>query len=75
MSALIHAGQKQFPDAAANKFAHGIDAAIPAVEIADYANPVCIGRPNCEVNAPGIADRAQVRAELFVNLPVLSFAE
>src|SRR5260370_36590659 len=57
------------------EFAHGIDLAIPAVEITHPTDTLRIGRPDREVNAGRIADRAQVCAKLFVNLPVLSLAE
>ena len=57
------------------QLAHRIDPAIPAVEIAHHADALRIWRPDCEINACRIADSAQMRAELFVNLPVLSFGE
>src|SRR5260370_21650754 len=57
------------------EFAHGIDLAIPAIEITHHTDTLRIGRPDREVNAGRIADSAQVCAKLFVNLPVLSFAE
>ncbi len=55
MRALLHAGQKQFPHAAADKFPHRINAAIPAVEIADHTDALRIRCPNREVNAGRIA--------------------
>jgi len=73
--ALLDAGQEQFPDTAADHFTHGIDPAIPTVEIADHADSFCVRRPYREINAGSIADGARMRAELFINLPVLSFSE
>src|SRR5437868_11587351 len=52
-----------------------MDPAIPTVEIANHADTLRVRRPYREVNATGIADRAHMRAELIVNLPMLSFGE
>src|ERR1051325_1243835 len=72
MRASFESRQKRFPHAAAEKFAHRIDAAVPIVEIANYADPLRVRRTDCKINAALTADRAQMGAELFVNLPVLT---
>ena len=68
MRAFADAGQKNFPDAAAEQPAHRIDAAIPAVEVANDADALRIRRPDRKVNAVLAPDRAKMRAELFVEL-------
>ena len=75
MRALLQAGQKHLPHAAADKFAHRINAAIPAVEIANHTDPLCVRGPHNEVNAGCIADGSQMRTKLFVNLPMLSLGK
>src|SRR5947208_15150747 len=52
-----------------------MDPAIPTVEIANHADALRVRRPYREVNATGIADRAHMRGELIVNLPMMSFGE
>src|SRR5437870_10164202 len=73
VSALLNDGQTQFPHSAPDEFAHRIHPAIPVVEVTDHAHALRVGRPHCEINAHRITDCAQMGAELFVNLPVLSF--
>src|SRR5256714_5080508 len=75
MRAFAHSRQKQFPDAAAEETAHRIDAAIPAVEIADDADALCVRRPDGEIHAIGVADLAQMRAKLLVELKVISLGK
>src|SRR6266480_3519613 len=75
MRAFFDAGQKQFPDSAAQQPAHRIHPAIPAVEVAHHADALRIWRPDCKVNASLFADSAQMRAELFIDFPVLSLGE
>ena len=53
----------------------GVDAAVPAVEVADQADAIGIGRPHREVDADGRADRDPVRAELVERAIVRPFAE
>src|SRR3982074_601008 len=59
--------------AGAEQFAHRIDAAIPMVEITDYADPLRVRRPDRKINAVVAADVSEMRAELFVDLPMLPF--
>ena len=48
---------------------------IPAVEVADYADPIRIGRPNCERDATFTFMSEAVRAELFIDAFVAAFAK
>src|SRR5436305_15044560 len=66
---------KYCPHTASDESTHGIDPAVPTVEIANHADALRARRPYREVNATGIADRAHMRAELVVNIPMLSFGE
>src|ERR1700736_1116879 len=75
MRVLAHSGKKEFPDSCAEKFAHGMDAAVPVVEIANNTHPLGIRRPNCKVNAAFAIERAQMRAEFVVDSPVLTFGK
>src|SRR5437773_12523249 len=75
MRAFFDAGQKQFPDPAAQQPAHRIHPAIPAVEIAHHADSLRIWRPDREVNSSRIADGAQMRAEFLINFPMLSLGK
>ena len=50
-------------------------AAVPAVEVADHADAIRVGRPDREVHAGRAADRHRVRAELVVDAGVLALAE
>ena len=52
-----------------------MDAAVPAVEVADDADARGVRRPDREVHAGGAAERHRVRAELVVDAGVLAFAE
>ena len=52
-----------------------MDASVPAVEIADHADALGVGRPDREVDAVGVADAQRVRAELVVDPGVVPFAE
>src|ERR1700736_4095110 len=52
-----------------------MDAPAPAVEIAYYANALRVRRPDCKINAARVAYLPQMRAEFFVKLPMLAFAE
>src|SRR5438270_7676912 len=75
MCAFVYIGQKQFPDAAAEQTPHRIHPAIPAVEIAHDTDALRVRRPDREVNALGVADFAQVRAELVVEPQMISLGK
>ena len=73
--AFRHARQEKFPDAAAEQPAHRIDAAIPAIEIADNADALRVRRPDREIDPVDAADRPKLRAEFLVNLQVIALGE
>ncbi len=75
VGAFADAGQEQFPDPAPEQSPHRIDPAIPAVEVADDADALRVRRPDREVNALRAAKVAQVRAEFFVELQMVSLGK
>src|SRR4051812_25555999 len=71
MYILAHAGKEEFPNACAEKFAHGMDPAVPVVKVTHYADSLGVRRPNCKVNAAFAIECAQMGAELVVDSPML----
>ena len=67
-------GNEKFPDAGRAAGAHGIDAAIPAVKVADDADALGAGGPNGEMNAANAFERFEVRAHFIVGVVVAAFA-
>lgn len=67
-------GKEQLPDAGRAAIAHGMDAAVPAIEVADDADATSAGRPDGEVHAGDTIDGFDVGAELFVGVVVTAFA-
>ena len=63
----------QMPAGASSRI--GVHAAVPAVEVADDADAIGVGRPHREVHAGRAADRDAVRAELVERAMVRAFAE
>ena len=72
---FANARNEQFPYPAADELAHGVNPPVPAVEIANHAHALCIGSPDREVNAQVFTDLPSMRAEFFVEPPVLSLPE
>ncbi len=78
-----HPGQEQLPDAGRAERAHGVQAAVPGVEVADHADRAGSRRPHGERGAGdrwmgwvgGYLDLAHVRAELVVELLVPTLAD
>ena len=75
MRPSIDPGDENFPDPAPEQFAHRMDASIPAVEIAHYADPRRVRRPDREIHSPVTADLAELRAKFLVELLVISLRE
>ncbi len=73
--ARVQIGDEQFPHAAAAADPHGVNPAVPAVEVADHADPFGIGRPYGEQDARDAIGLMQVRAQEPVGVPVLALAE
>ena len=75
---LLAVGQirdEDLPDACRREQPHRVDAAVPAVEIADHAHALGVRRPDREVHAGGRCRRDAVRAELLERAMVRPFAE
>ncbi len=68
-------GNENLPDAGRDEQPHRVNAAVPAVEIADQADAIGVGRPHGKVHASGRADDEAVRAELFERTQVGPLAE
>ena len=73
--AVRQVGDEHFPHAARREQPHRMDSAVPAVEVADHADAVGVGRPHREVDAGRRADDDPVRAELVEHSLVRAFAE
>src|ERR1700676_4846452 len=72
--AFAEFGNEEFPDSRRAASAHGIDAAIPVVEVADEADAARARGPNGEMNAADPFERFEVRAEFFVGVVVAAFS-
>ena len=73
--ALDQAGEEDLPEAALSNSASGVGAAVPAVEVADHADPEGVGRPDGEVDPPDPLVGPDVGAELLVALVMRPLAE
>ena len=58
-------GNEDLPDAAGHEQPHRVDASVPAVEVADDADALGVGRPDGEVHAGGRAQRRMRCAPSF----------
>src|SRR5260370_1923388 len=68
--ALVELRQEYFPEARGAARAHGMDAAVPTIEVAHDADAFCAGRPNGEVNAAHAIERNHMGAEFFISVIV-----
>src|SRR6478735_4917386 len=75
MRALRHAGNENFPDTGRTHRTHLVKMPIPVVEITDYADALCIRRPDGETGPRDPIHRAQLCAKLVVELAIIAFAE
>jgi hypothetical protein len=73
-SAFAKLRHEQFPDAGRTTKAHGIDAAIPAIEIADQADATSVGSPDGKMNAGDAVNGLYMRAKLFVGVVMATLA-
>jgi hypothetical protein len=71
----LRARDEDLPHADGFEFPHRMEAAVPPVEVADDADALGIGRPDCEVHPDAVADAHRVRAELVVDPRVLALCE
>src|SRR5207244_3214314 len=65
---------EDFPDAGRAARTHCMDTAVPAIEVADDADPASAGRPDGKLNAADACERDEVRAELLVSVVMAAFA-
>ena len=68
MSAFTDSWNKNFPDPCFDAFSHRMVTAIPAIKIANHADPLSIGSPNRKTHTRMSIDFRKVRSELFVDL-------
>ena len=73
--ALAQIRDEQLPDAGAAALAHRVRPAIPAVEVADHAHALGVGRPDGEDDARGAAVLDDVGAELLIRAEVVALVE
>ena len=71
---FFHPWEKHFPDSAA-QFTHRVYPAIPAVEVADDADPLGIRCPDGKGTSLDAIDVRQVGAELFVDAVMIALRE
>src|SRR5216684_854217 len=67
-------GKENFPDAGGAARAHGMDAAVPTIEVADDADAARAGRPDGKVDAANAFEGDEMRAEFLVGVVVATFA-
>jgi hypothetical protein len=73
--AVRQIGDEQFPDAVRREQPHGVNAAVPAVEVADHADAVGVGGPHGEMDPGRRSDRDAMRAEFLKGAVVGALAE
>ena len=73
--AHAHAGHEGLPEAVGAGLAQGVAAAIPAVEVPDHTDRLCIGRPDGEGDAVHPPELSGVSAEFFVGPQVGTFPQ
>ena len=73
--AVAHRRHECLPDAAGAEVVHAMRRSVPAIEIADHAHLLGVGRPHREVHAAGVAHLPAVRAKLVVRTAQRALAE
>ena len=68
-------GNKNLPNAATRMQPHHVTPAIPAIEIADHADPKRVGRPDCETGTLHAELGLGLRAQRAVNLLVRTLSQ
>src|SRR5260370_13080638 len=72
--AFVELGEEDFPNARRAASAHGVDATVPAIEVANDTDAASAGSPNGEVNAVNAFEGNNVSAEFFVSVVVAACA-
>src|SRR5439155_21092788 len=70
--ALLKVRNEQLPDPGGAEHAHRVQAAVPAVEVADQRDTARRGRPDGERDARDAVELTNVRAQLVVKLLMTS---
>ena len=68
----LEARDEEFPDAGKPEHAHRMSPTIPAVEVADHGNALCVWRPHRERNALDSAEIPDMRSHYIVNALVFA---
>src|SRR5882724_1879641 len=71
--AFVQLGDKHFPDSRGAAGAHGMDTAVPAVEVADNADTFCAGSPYRKMNAANAFESDDMGTEFFISVVVAAF--
>ena len=74
-SALAEAGDENFPDAGRAENAHGVEAAVPVIEIANDTDALGVGRPNGETDTGDTVQSAEMSAEFIVDAEFVALGE
>src|ERR1700758_3541763 len=72
MSAFTDPRNENFPDPCFDALSHLMSTAIPAIKIANHADPLSTGSPNRKTHTRMSIDLCKVRSELFVDLIVVA---
>ena len=67
-------GKKNLPNARRTASAHGMDAAVPAIEVTNNADALGARGPNGKVNAANAFEGEEMRAEFLVRVVMASLA-
>src|SRR5215467_16056685 len=68
-------GKESFPDSRLTARIECVAGFVPVIEIADYRDPLGIGRPDCEIGTAITAMRHGVSPQLIVKAKMLAFIE
>src|SRR4029079_15807239 len=66
---------EQIPDADARMLAHGMEAPVPGIELADDADAAGVGRPHGKAHAVYTVDARRMCAESIVSAQVRALAQ
>ena len=72
--AFAEFGEEKFPDAGRAAKTHGMNAAIPAIEIPDDTDAARAGSPDGKMDAVDAIDSLQMSAQFFVSVVMAAFA-
>ena len=75
MRPFTHAGRKNLPHSERAKRAHLVHSPIPTIKISHHTHSLGIRCPNGEARPRHSIDRPELRAQLVIDLVLLSLAE